>query len=136
MAVDKKILVIGDPEAAAPLLQDSNLSSDQITFCKGDKQAIASLKRAGLHFEWIVISSAALGQEQMDLNQYHAAIGTAYPQVAPRECGVEWRPDGSLQLHCSSLKACLCPTGKEGIDSVLQEQGFVFEYQAPVNKAG
>lgn len=134
MDEQKKVLVIGEPEATPQLLQELCQDCELYTQYEGDNQTVKSEAKSGEHFDYIVIRTAGLKKKESVLAQCLAGMGILIEDLPYHHCAVEWLDDGSLQLHC-----CLRPSLHSGYHtknhwSLQQEQGYTFEYQAPMKK--
>ncbi len=135
-----RILVIGDTDHAAPEILRQGKEHHQLTYCARGDHAVGSNNQSGRYYDWIVIDGGSLGGDETDLIQSLRAMGLLLPREeckGQRRCGVEWSQDGVLQLRCcmqgpkhKSRKAIQHAAADK------QQNGFVFEYHAPVKRTG
>jgi len=133
------ILVIGDSEEAVPEIFGQRQGHHQFTYCARGNYANGLNNQPGRFYDWIVIDGGSLGGDETELIRSLRAMGVFSPQNEDQEkqrCGVEWSQEGVLQLRC-------CMQGSRNksrlaVDPVQDEQqnGFVFEFHAPMKRTG
>lgn len=134
-----QILVIGDADKAVPEFLRQQEGHHQFTYCARDNYANGSNNQPGRCYDWIVIDGESLGGDETELIQSLRAMGFFLQQQEDQgehRCGVEWSQDGVLQLRC-----CMQVSSNESRQTVHQVQdkqqnGFVFEFHAPVKRTG
>lgn len=135
MAKQGQILVIGCTERAEALIRDSQGDRYRFTCCAGDNHTGTSTGQTGRHYDWIVINGEALGGDETELIRSLRAMGF-FSRTGGQRCGVEWLPDGTLELHCcaqASMRGLRALTGQY-LESGIGD--LVFEYHAPVKRTG
>ena len=135
-----EILVIGDTGCAEDLKRSLHGDHYRFTCCTGDNHAGTPSDQTGRCYDWVVINGGVLGGDEMELIRSLRAMGffnRLHPSAIGPGCGVEWLPDGTLQLRCcAQAQQRHCMTSKRGTAQGRDVQGFVFEYHAPVKRTG
>jgi hypothetical protein len=134
-----QILVIGNTEKAVPEFLRRQEGHHQFSYCARDNYANDLNNQSGRCYDWIVIDGESLGGGETELIQSLRAMGFFLQQNGDQEkhrCGVEWSQEGVLQLRC-----CMQVSRNESrlaVHQVQDEQqnGFVFEFHAPVKRTG
>ncbi len=139
MKKQSHILVIGDSGEVVPELFGQQQSNHKFTYCARDNYANSLNDQPGRYYDWIVIDGGSLGGDKTELIQSLRAMGIFLQPTEGQEeqhCAVEWSQEGVLQLRC-------CMQGSRNktspaVDPVQDEQqdGFVFEYHAPMKRTG
>ena len=134
-----QILIIGDGEEAVPSIIGEQQDHYQFTYCARGNYANGLNKPLGRVFDWVVIDGESLGGGETEFIRCLRAMGFSLPQNEIQEkhrCGVEWSQEGVLQLRC-----CMQASRNESrlaVHQVQDEQqnGFVFEFHAPMERTG
>ena len=132
------ILVIGDAGEAVPDFLGQPQDHHRFTYCARDDCARGSAERPGRCYDWVVIEGESLVRDETDLIQSLRAMGFFLHENKRGEhrCGVEWSREGVLQLRCCMQASARAPGCRAQQTDAGPQNGFVFEYHAPVKRTG
>ncbi len=110
----------------------------RFTYCGGDDQSVVlASEQIQRRFDWILIDGAGMDGDEKEFLQSLRAIGLIFAEgEQSRACKVEWDANGVLQLCCARKQAA---AGKRIASAAKAEDtmdGFVFEFHAPMERAG
>lgn len=132
-----KILVVGDAEEATTLFGKREATRIRFSRYAGDNDMATPLRQTGRRYDWILVNAASFDGDEKDLIQSLRVTGSLISgghRWGSQPCGVEWLPDGSLQMNCCMQTGMRKPCARSQFDSSGSDS-VVFEYQAPVKRA-
>lgn len=134
----QRILVLSKRRQPQTDLPVSLCGRYRFTYCGGDDQALlVASEQSQRRFDWILIDGAGMDGDEKDFLQSLRAIGLIFAEGEQgRSCKVEWDKNGVLQLCCARKKT----SGGKGVAAADKSKqtmdGFVFEFHAPMERAG
>ena len=134
----RRVLIVGEPDGVESLFRDEHKGSYQFTYCARDNRSGVFPKDAP-GYDWVLIKGEALAGDKKDLIQSLDAMGSLADEPQLRlmqRCGVEWQQDGTLQLRCCMQSSDRPPHPVQEAQPDQYDQGYVFEFHAPVKRTG
>lgn len=131
------VLVLGDATEAATLFGYPVTTGVHFSLCAGGNGKTAVHRQPGRRYDWILVNATSFDGSEMDLIQSLRTAGFFLSGRKPatrHACGVEWLADGRLQMHCCRQGSLQEACASSQFD-LSEDDSFVFEYQAPVNRA-
>jgi hypothetical protein len=134
----KHILLFSDDRRSAADLPLPPGHRYRLTYCGGDNHSVSNaIERSQRRYDWILIDGAALSGDQTEFFQSLRAIGFLLSGgCVDSPCKVEWDANGVLQLRCRKMNAVLAAAGGSPGAAYEGDEGFVFEYHAPMESTG